>query len=80
MTITPQTICNLWHDASLFKWSTWHSAAKLLFAKDGMIRSNYASWSAYRAPTFHPRQQDTSRSVQWLHDNRERFTIVGQTA
>lgn len=80
MDITRQTVRNLWHDGSLFKWNTWHSAAKLLFAKDGMIRSNYALWSAYKAPTFHPRQQDISRSVQWLHDNRERFAVVGQAA
>ena len=80
MDITRQTVRNLWHDGSLFKWNTWHSAAKLLFAKDGMIRSNYALWSAYMAPTFHPRQQDISRSVQWLHDNRERFAVVGQAA
>lgn len=78
--ITRQTIRNLWHDDSLFKWSTWQSAGRLLFAKDGMIRSNYASWSAYKSPTFHPRQQDTSRSVQWLSDNSERFAVVGQPA
>lgn len=74
--ITRQTIRNLWHDGSLFKWSTWQSAARLLFAKDGMIRGNYASWSGYKAPTFHPRQQDTSRAVQWLHDNSDRFSTV----
>jgi predicted metal-dependent hydrolase len=78
--ITRQTIRNLWHDGSLFKWSTWQSANRLLFAKDGMIRSNHASWSAYKAPTFHPRQQDTSRAAQWLHDNSERFAVVGQAA
>ncbi|MEO7107275.1 MAG: metal-dependent hydrolase [Rhodoferax sp.] len=78
MDIARQTIRNLLHDKSLFKWSTWQSAAKLLFARDGMIRSNYASWCAYKASTFHPRQQDTSRSVEWLHDNRDSFAVVGQ--
>lgn len=76
MDITRQTIRNLWQDDSLFKWSTWQSAAKLLFAKDGMICGNHASWSAYKAPTFHPRQQDTSRALQWLHDNSSRFSTL----
>jgi predicted metal-dependent hydrolase len=80
MDITRQTLRNLWHDGSLFQWSTWRSAARLLFAKDGMIRGNQALWSAYKAPTFHPRQQDTSRSAQWLRDNSERYSVVGQPA
>ncbi len=78
--ITRQTIRNLWHDGSLFRWSTWRSAGKLLFAKDGMFRGNYALWRSYKAPDFHPRQQDGSMSVQWLQDNRDQFTPVGQAA
>ena len=80
MDITRQTVRNLWHDGSLFKWSTWKSAFTLLFAEDGMVRGNTAVWRAYKAPTFHPRQQDTSLSVQWLRDNSERYTVVGQAA
>lgn len=79
MDLTRQTIRNLWHDGSLFKWNTWQSAAKLLFAKDGMIRESRDAWRAYLAPTFHPRQQDTSRSVQWLQDNIQSYSIIGQT-
>jgi predicted metal-dependent hydrolase len=71
-------IRNLWHAGSLFHWSTWRSAARLLFSKDGMIRGNTDLWRAYKAPTFHPRQQDTSRSAQWLRNNSNRFTVVGQ--
>jgi predicted metal-dependent hydrolase len=78
--IARQTVRNLWHDGSLFYWSTWRSAGKLLFAKDGMLRGNYSLWKAYTSPTFHPRQQDTSLSVQWLNDNRAQYTVVGQTA
>ena len=33
-----QTVRNLWDDNSLFKWSTWRSAAQVLFSKDGMFR------------------------------------------
>ena len=78
--ITRQTVRNLWHDGSLFQWSTWRSAYRLLFSKDGMIRGNYQQWKAYQAPDFHPRQQDTSRSVQWLRDNSAQYSIVGQAA
>lgn len=75
--ITRQTLRNLWHDKSLFKWSTWRSAYQLLFSKDGMIRSNYPLWKAYQSPDFHPRQQDTSRSAQWLRDHSAQFSVVG---
>ncbi|APW43033.1 metal-dependent hydrolase [Rhodoferax saidenbachensis] len=78
--ITRQTIRNLWHDGSLFQWSTWRSAGKLLFAKDGMFRGNYGLWRDYMAPDFHPRQQDASMSEQWLRDNSDQFTPVGQAA
>ena len=76
--ITRQTVRNLWHDGSLFQWSTWRSAYRLLFSKDGMIRGNYQQWKAYQAPDFHPSQQDTSRSAQWLRDNSTQFSVVGQ--
>lgn len=78
--ITRQTVRNLWHDGSLFQWSTWKSACTLLFTKDGMVRGNAEAWRAYKAPTFHPRQQDTALSLQWLRDNSERYTVVGQAA
>jgi len=73
-----QTVRNLWHDGSLFKWRTWRSAASLLFAKDGMIRGNYGQWRDYLAPTFHPSQHDASRSQQWLRDNTAQYSVVGQ--
>lgn len=76
--ITRQTIRNLWHDGSLFRWSTWQSAAKLLFAKDGMIRGNVQLWKAYQSPSFHPRQQDMSNATHWLENNQQRFTVVSR--
>lgn len=75
-----QTVLNLWHDGSLFRWSTWQSGARLLFAKDGLFRSNYAQWKAYMAPDFHPRQQDDQRSRDWLANNSDRFVPVGARA
>lgn len=77
--ITRQTVRNLWQDGSLFQWRTWRSAYQLLFSKDGMIRGNYPLWKAYFSPDFHPRQHDTSRSVQWLSDNSAQFSRVEQT-
>lgn len=73
-----QTVRNLWHDGSLFKWSTWRSAAGLLFARDGMIRGNYGQWRDYFATDFHPSQHDASLSRQWLQDNAAQFSVVGQ--
>lgn len=73
-----QTMRNLWHDGSLFHWSTWRSAASFLFAKDGMLRGNVRAWRAYRAPDFHPTQQASSAAVQWLQSNQALYTPVTQ--
>ena len=75
-----QTLQNLWHDGSLFKWSTWQSGFKLLMAKDGLFRGNYGLWRDYLAPDFHPSQHDATLSKQWLQDNTSQFTVVGQAA
>jgi len=75
-----QTVRNLWHDGSLLRWSTWRSGAKLLFARDGLLRGNYAGWRDYLRPDFHPSQHDASRSAQWLRDNQTQFSVVGQAA
>lgn len=75
-----QTVRNLWHDGSLFKWSTWRSAATVLFAKDGIIRGNVRGWRDYLSPDFHPSQHDASRSAQWLREHADQFRIVGQQA
>lgn len=77
--VTLQTISNLWHDGSLFNWSTWVSGARMLMAKDGMFRGNYPQWKAYMAHDFHPRQQDDALSRQWLLDHSDQFVPVGAT-
>ena len=76
--VTRQTIRNLWHVKALFHWSTWCSAGRFLFGKDGFTSSNWAQWRAYLREDFHPRQQDGSRSEHWLRDNSAQFTVVGQ--
>ncbi len=76
--VARQTVRNLWHDGSLFQWSTWRSAARLLFAKDGMVRGNYGLWRDYLSPDFHPSQHDAALSQQWLRDNTAQFSVVSQ--
>jgi predicted metal-dependent hydrolase len=78
--LTRQTVLNLWHDGSLFQWSTWKSGAKMLLAKDGLFRGNYGAWKAYMAKNFHPRQQDDRLSRDWLSNNSDRFVPVGARA
>lgn len=73
-----QTVRNLWHDGSLLRWSTWQSAGRLLFARDGLIRGNIGRWRDYLRPDFHPEQHDASMSRQWLQDNAHQFAVVGQ--
>lgn len=78
--VTRQTIRNLWHDKALFQWSTWRSGWDVLLSKEGMFRGSYAQWRAYMATDFHPRQQDGSLSEQWLLNNRDQFSPVGQAS
>jgi predicted metal-dependent hydrolase len=78
--ITRQTVRNLWHDKSLFHWSTWRSAYRLLLSKDGMFRGNYAGWKAYKAADFHPRQSDDSLAYQWLREHGDQFVALGKAA
>ena len=75
-----QTVRNLWHDGALFSVSTWRSAAKLLFSKDGMIRGNVDMWRDYLREDFHPEQHDASRSQAWLAENTRHFVPVGVAA
>jgi predicted metal-dependent hydrolase len=73
-----QTIRNLWHDGSLFQWRTWQSAARFLFAKDGLLRGNLPAWKDYLREDFHPSQHDAVSSQNWLRDNTAHFSVVGQ--
>ena len=76
--VARQTLRNLWHDKSLFKWGTWSSCYRLLFAPGAMLRGNYPLWRDYMAPGFHPSQHDDSLSRRWLSDNTAQFSVLGQ--
>jgi hypothetical protein len=75
-----QTVRNLKRDGTLWKWSTWKSAGSYLFGKRGLVTLTYKPWKEYFRHDFHPNQQDSSASVQWLRENSNQFTPVGQTA
>jgi predicted metal-dependent hydrolase len=72
-----QTIHNLRRDRTLWKWSTWKSAATFLFGKRGLVRQLYKPWREYFRVDFHPRQQDSSASERWLREHGDRFVPVG---
>jgi uncharacterized protein len=75
-----QTLKNLRDDGTLWKWSTWKSAASYLFGKRGLVRETYRPWREYFRRDFHPSQQDSSASVRWLAEHADRFVPVGQAA
>lgn len=72
-----QTLNNLRQDGTLWKWSTWTSAASYLFGKRGLIRRTYKPWRDYFRPDFHPNDHDASASVAWLAAHSDRYVPVG---
>ena len=73
-----QTINNLYRDDALFKWSTWTSCWKHLFARDGLLRGNLQAWKDYLRVDFHPLDHDASDSERWLEDNRKSYSEVSR--
>ena len=71
-----QTCSNLKRDGTLWKWSTWKSAASYLFGKRGLIRQTYQPWRDYLRRDFHPSQHDSTSSERWLAEHRHRYTPV----
>jgi predicted metal-dependent hydrolase len=72
-----QTVLNLKHDGTLWKWSTWRSAASYLFGKRGLVRQTYRPWREYFRRDFHPDQQDASASQRWLAEHAHQYVPVG---
>jgi predicted metal-dependent hydrolase len=75
-----QTLKNLRQDGTLWKWSTWKSAASYLFGQRGLVRLTYRPWREYFRRDFHPRQQDSGASARWLAEHADSFVAVGQPA
>ena len=72
-----QTAANLRRDGTLWKWSTWISAAHYLFGKRGLIRQTFQPWRDYKRRDFHPGQHDSTASQCWLADYSDRYMPVG---
>jgi len=75
-----QTVSNLRRDGTLWKWSTWKSAASHLFGHRGLVRQTYKPWREYLRPDFHPSQQDSTAARRWLQEHSDAFTLVGASA
>jgi predicted metal-dependent hydrolase len=71
-----QTVNNLHHDGSLWRWSTWKSAGSYLFGKRGLVRQTYGPWKQYFRRDFHPDQQDSTASERWLAEHSDQFVPV----
>ncbi|MEJ7929831.1 metal-dependent hydrolase [Ramlibacter sp. AN1015] len=74
-----QTVSNLRQDGTLWRWSTWRSAAAFFFGRRGLVRQTFKPWREYMRADFHPRQHDDRRARDWLDANRAKFTPVGAT-
>lgn len=72
-----QTVNNLWRDGTLWKWSTWKSAASYLFGKKGLVRLTYRPWREYFRRDFHPSQLGSDAASQWLSVNAGQYVAVG---
>ena len=73
-----QTANNLRRDGTLWRWSTWRSGARHLLGRQGLLRQTFKPWRAYFRPDFHPNQQSSDLSHQWLQDNATQYTRVGR--
>lgn len=71
-----QTVANLRTEGALWKFATWKSAARILFARDGLLIGNVGAWRRYLATGFHPAEQESSLSGRWLDNNRSLFKPV----
>jgi predicted metal-dependent hydrolase len=73
-----QTVNNLWHDGSFWRWRTWASGWRFLFGRGGMLRVLAGPWAHYGRADFHPLQQDESRAEAWLRANAAQFEVVSR--
>ena len=72
-----QTVNNLRRDGTLWRWSTWRSAWRHLLGPGGLLSSSARPWRAYFRPDFHPSEQHSDLSRQWLSENAGLYTRVG---
>jgi uncharacterized protein len=75
-----QTVANLRRDGTLWRWSTWRSAATTLFGRRGLVTRTFRPWTAYLRRDFHPRQQSGEPGRLWLERNADAYAVVGTAA
>ena len=66
-----QTVHNLWRDGTWWRLSTWTSAARTLFGRDGLLRFLAPRWKHYLRADFHPAQGDGAPGTAWLAAHAE---------
>ena len=72
-----QTVHNLWRDGTWWRLSTWTSAARTLFGRDGLLRFLAPRWKHYLRADFHPAQGDGAPGTAWLAAHAELAPPVG---
>lgn len=72
-----QTIRNLHQDGTLWRLSTWKSGWQHLLARGGLLRESWTAWRAYFCADFHPSQQQSTASENWLRENASLYQRVG---
>ena len=76
-----QTTHNLHRSGDLWRPSTWASAARVWFGRDGMAWYLARPLLGYLAPSFHPWQHDNlALTRRWLAENAVSFRPIGKSA
>ena len=75
-----QTVNNLWHDGSFWRWRTWAEGWRFLFGQRGIVRALSGPWRRYRRADFHPSQQDASHAEAWLRAHARMWQAVSPAA
>ena len=71
-----QTVNNVWHDGSLWRRSTWASAWRTLFGREGLVTLLRAPWRDYLRADFHPAQRADGLSREWLASHQADYRLV----
>lgn len=76
-----QTVNNLWHDGTLFKFSTWRSGLKFAFGRHGLLWRVLRPIRAYARQDFHPLQVGhPTRASDWLQAHAGEWKPVNSAA
>jgi uncharacterized protein len=71
MDLLRQTLHNLWRDGTWWHASTWASAGRTLFGRQGLLRFIAPRWRDYLRADFHPSQGHAQPGEAWLAAHAE---------